>query len=152
MRSSSTVKIPPPIIYFVALAIGFTLNTIWPLSSSLATWGRIIGVAFIILSIPIMPPVLMRFKRLSTTFDVRKEATTLITDGPFNYSRNPTYVSLTLLFLGIGLILNNMWILILAFPVLAIMDQWVIRGEESFLEETFGEEYLQYKSRVRRWL
>ncbi len=99
-----------------------------------------------------MPPVLRRFRRAGTTFDVRKAASVLITDGPYRFSRNPSYVSLTLLYLGIGFLLNNGWILLLVVPVLLVMNLWVVRKEERHLETKFGEDYLRYKAAVRRWL
>ena len=96
--------------------------------------------------------VLRRFRRAGTPFDVRKTASVLITDGPYRFSRNPSYVSLTLLYLGIGTLLNNGWILILVAPVFLVMDLWVVRREERQLETKFGEDYLRYKAAVRRWL
>ena len=99
-----------------------------------------------------MPPVLVRFRRSGTTIDVRKPATALITEGPYRFSRNPIYVSLTLLYLGIGTLLNNAWILILVAPVFLVMNMWVVSREERHLEATFGEEFLRYKAAVRRWL
>ena len=152
LRSASGLTIPPPIIYLGALVIAYALSYLSPLSLSLEGWGRIIGALCIILSIPIMPPVLARFKKVDTPFDVRNGAKVLITDGPFRFSRNPTYVSLTLLYLGLGFVFDNVWVLILALPVLILMDQWIIKREEFHLEAVFGEKYLHYKSNVRRWL
>jgi len=88
-----------------------------------------------------MPPVLRRFRRAGTRFDPRKAASVLITDGPYRFSRNPSYVSLTLLYLGVGIILNNGWILLLVVPVLLIMNLWVVRKEERHLETKFGVDY-----------
>ncbi|MEP6997543.1 MAG: isoprenylcysteine carboxylmethyltransferase family protein [Betaproteobacteria bacterium] len=99
-----------------------------------------------------MPPVLSRFRRATTTLDVRKAASTLITDGTYQFSRNPTYLSLTLLYLGLGIVLDNGWVLILVIPVFLLMDRWVVRREERHLQAKFGEQYLRYKARVRRWL
>ncbi len=99
-----------------------------------------------------MPLVLRRFSRAGTTFNVSKPASALITEGPYRFSRNPSYVSLTLLYLGIGILLNNGWILILVAPVFLVMDLWVVRREERHLEARFGEEFLRYKAAVRRWL
>ncbi len=99
-----------------------------------------------------MPPVLRRFRRAGTPFDVRKPASALITEGPYRFSRNPSYVALTLLYLGIGILFNNGWILILVAPVFLVMDLWVVRREERHLEAKFGEEFLRYKAAVRRWL
>ena len=100
-----------------------------------------------------MPLVLRRFRRAGTPFfNLRKPASALITEGPYRFSRNPSYVSLTLLYLGIGTLLNNGWILLLVVPVLLVMDLWVVRKEERHLETKFGEDYLRYKAAVRRFL
>ncbi len=143
---------PPPVIYLAALLTGIVLNSLWAMSPLPGSWRYIVGALFIAVNVLIMPPVLRRFRRAGTTFDVRKAASVLITDGPYRFSRNPSYVSLTLLYLGVGIILNNGWILLLVVPVLLVMDLWVVRKEERHLETKFGEDYLRYKAAVRRWL
>ena len=151
-HSGPGIVIPPPVIYTFALLIGIGLNYLWPTSPLPGFWAFAAGAVLIIASILIMPPVLLRFRRAGTTFDVRKAASTLITEGPYRFSRNPTYVSLTLLYVGLGVIFNNAWILILVVPLFLVMDLWVVRREETHLEEKFGEAYIRYKSTVRRWL
>lgn len=151
-HSTPGIKVPPPLIYVSALLIGIGLNKVWPIFLIPTFWAYTVGTALIIASLLIMPPVLVRFRRAGTTFDVRKAASALITDGPYRFSRNPTYVSLTMLYVGLGAVLNNVWILSLAIPVLLIIDLWIIRSEEKHLEEKFGNHYLQYQSAVRRWL
>ena len=146
------IKVPPPVIYVSALLIGLGLNKLWTISFMPTLWAYTVGTVLIIASVLIMPSVLVRFRRAGTPFDVRKAASALITDGPYRLSRNPTYVSLTMLYVGLGVLLNNVWILLLTLPVLLILDLWVIRREEKHLEEKFGWHYLQYKSAVRRWL
>lgn len=146
------LKIPPPLFYMISFFIGIGLNFLWPFTPIPRPWGIIIGAILIITSIPIMPPVLKRYKKAGTPFDVRKPTTKLITDGPYQYSRNPTYLSLTLLYLGLGLIFNNGWILLLVLPLILLMNFRVIKREEIHLQEAFGEEFLQYKSKVRRWI
>ncbi len=150
--SGPGIRIPPPVIYVAALAIGFVLNYLWPMSPFSGSSRYVIGSLLIAVNVLIMPPVLRRFRRAGTAFDVRKAASVLITDGPYRFSRNPSYVSLTLLYLGIGSLLNNGWILILVAPVFLVMDLWVVRKEERHLETKFGEDYLRYKAAVRRWL
>ncbi len=150
--SGPGIRIPPPVIYVAALAIGFVLNYLWPLSPLSGSSRYVIGSVVPLVGGLIMPLVLRRFRRAGTTFDVRKPASALITEGPYRFSRNPSYVSLTLLYLGIGILLNNGWILILLAPVFLVMDLWVVRREERHLEAKFGEEYLRYKVAVRRWL
>jgi len=144
--------LPPPIIYIIFILLGFILSYFWPVTVLPRGLGNIVGIVVIVLSILIMPFVLIRFKRNETTFDVRKSATTLITDGPYKYSRNPTYVSLTLLHLGVGIFFNSFWVLLLAMPTVLVINFWIIRKEERYLQEKFGDAYEIYKDRVRKWI
>ncbi len=146
------IRLFPPVIYLAALLSGIVLNSLWAVSPLPGSWRYIVGSLLIVVNVLIMPPVLRRFRRAGTTFDVRKAASVLITDGPYRFSRNPSYVSLTLVYLGVGIILNNGWILLLVVPVLLVMDLCVVRKEERHLETKFGEDYLRYKAAVRRWL
>jgi len=101
----------------------------------------------------LIAPTVMRFRKADTPFfDFRKPATTLITDGPYRYSRNPGYLALTLLYLGLGVLISSAWVCVLVVPTLLIMNVAVVRKEEQHLESQFGEEYLRYKTAVRRWL
>jgi protein-S-isoprenylcysteine O-methyltransferase Ste14 len=141
------------VFYSVALAIGIALEyLLWPIPVLGAPSKYVVAAVLIIASVLIMPSVLRRFRRAATPFDVRKAALSLITDGPYRFSRNPVYVSLTMLYLGIGILLDNGWVLILVIPVILVMDVWVIRREERHLEAKFGEQYLRYKAVVRRWV
>ncbi len=151
-RPGPGISVPPPVIYLVALLVGLGLDHLWPTAPFSARWGYVAGAVLIILPILIMPPVLIRFRRAGTPFDVRKTASALITDGPYRFSRNPSYVSLTLLYVGLGVVLNTVWVLLLVIPVLLIMHFGVVLREERHLEARFGEEYVRYKSAVRRWL
>ena len=151
--SGPGIRIPPPVIYAAALAIGFVLNYLWPMSPLSGSSRYVIGLVVISVNLLIMPSVLRRFRRADTPFfNLRKPASALITEGPYRFSRNPSYVSLTLLYLGIGILLNNGWILILVRPVFLVMDLWVVRREERHLEAKFGKDFLRYKGAVRRWL
>ena len=146
------VPVPPPLLYLAALLTGIALDCLWPPALLPGSWGYAAGAIFVAASFSIMPSVLMRFRRAGTPLDVRKPATALITDGPYRFSRNPIYVSMTLLYAGLAFLLGNGWVLILAVPVLLVMDLWVVRREERHLEAKFGEDYRRYKAAVRRWL
>ena len=99
-----------------------------------------------------MPSILIKFRRMKTTFDVRKSPSAFIADGLYRFSRNPSYVALVLLFTGLGVVLSNVWVLIWLVPATAIVDRFVIPEEERRLELAFGDQYRAYKSQVRRWL
>ncbi len=79
-------------------------------------------------------------------------ATTLVTDGPFRFSRNPMYLARTLLYVGLGLLANSLAVLLTAVPLLMVVQHGVIKREEHYLEAKFGDAYRQYRARVRRWL
>ena len=76
----------------------------------------------------------------------------LTTAGPFDYSRNPAYLSLAMIYAGTAALRNSLWALLPLTLVLYVIQREVIGREERYLERTFGEEYLAYKARVRRWV
>jgi protein-S-isoprenylcysteine O-methyltransferase Ste14 len=150
--AAGPVAVPPPVIYVTALLLGLWLDQLSPISPLPESPSYAIGTLLVVASVLIVPFAFLRFRRAGTPFNVRKPATALVTDGPYRYSRNPGYVALTLFYLGIALLLRNVWVLLMAAPALVVMDLWVVRSEERHLEERFGEEYAGYKRTVRRWL
>ncbi len=147
------IRLRPPLVYAVSLFIGLGIEQLLPLVSIAGTWRAGPAVALIALSGLLIAPTVMRFRKADTPFfDINKCATTLITDGPYRYSRNPGYLALTLLYLGLGVLISSAWVCVLVVPTLLIMNVAVVRKEERHLESQFGEEYLRYKTAVRRWL
>ncbi len=78
--------------------------------------------------------------------------TTVVSDGPFRYSRNPMYVALMLIQIGVMLTSGMGWALILPVPTFLVLHYLIIVPEEHYLQATFGETYTDYQHRVRRWL
>lgn len=94
----------------------------------------------------------MTMRSAETSANPYKPARSLVTSGPFRFSRNPVYLAMTLLYFGVALWLNTLWAVVL-FPVLlVIMLFGVIFREERYLLLRFGTKYLKYKVSVRRWL
>jgi protein-S-isoprenylcysteine O-methyltransferase Ste14 len=87
-----------------------------------------------------------------TTLALNKPVYSLVQDGPFRYSRNPGYLSLAMIYAGIAILRNALWPILLLPLVLVVTQRELIEREERYLERTFGEEYLAYKRRVRRWV
>ena len=142
----------PPVIYLVFLALGVALDFLFPVALLPNLVQYTVGFALIAASFALLPMVLGRFRATGTNLDVRKPTTAIITDGPYRYSRNPAYLSMTLLCAGIGVAADSIWILGLLLPALVVMHYGVIAREERYLEAKFGEEYLRYKQSVRRWI
>jgi protein-S-isoprenylcysteine O-methyltransferase Ste14 len=76
----------------------------------------------------------------------------LATDGPFRYTRNPSYLALAVIYAGIAVLRNSLWAMLLLPLVVIVIQREVIGREERYLERAFGEEYLDYKGKVRRWV
>jgi protein-S-isoprenylcysteine O-methyltransferase Ste14 len=76
----------------------------------------------------------------------------LTTEGPFRYTRNPGYLSMAMIYVGIAVLRNSLWAILFLPVVLVVIQREVIGREELYLERAFGEEYLRYKAQVRRWI
>ena len=83
--------------------------------------------------------------------DLRKPTTALVTTGPYRLSRNPGYLSLALIAGGVAVAAASLWTAAWLLVVLVVVDRAVIRREERYLEERFGDAYRRYRSATRRW-
>ena len=90
--------------------------------------------------------------RAGTNVRPDRPTTAIVVDGPFRYTRNPLYLATTGLYVGVSLLVDALWPLVLLPPMLAIIEWGVIRREERYLDAKFGDTYRAYRSRVRRWL
>jgi len=155
-RDAAAVRIFPPGVPLLTILAGIGLSRLWPidLGFTLPTPGRYwVGgliVAGSILGLGLWPVLLFR----GTGQDVNpwKPTPEIVERGPFRITRNPMYLQMVLVCIGVAVILMNFWILILT-PVCAwLLQRFAILPEEAYLERKFGDIYLAYKSRVRRWL
>jgi protein-S-isoprenylcysteine O-methyltransferase Ste14 len=135
---------------------GVGLNRVWPLGVGFALptsaryWlgGAIVAAA--ILGLGLWP--VMLFRRSGQSANPWKPTPSLIDRGPFRLTRNPMYLQMVLACLGVAVMLMNWWIVILT-PIAAwSLQRLAIVPEEAYLERKFGDAYLAYKRRVRRWL
>ncbi|HWQ69571.1 MAG TPA: isoprenylcysteine carboxylmethyltransferase family protein [Patescibacteria group bacterium] len=111
-----------------------------------------VGSAILITGVIGLAAAIRTLWRAHTPINPYKATTAVVTGGLFRFSRNPIYVSDTLIYVGLSLALNAWWALALTPVVVWIMQVGVIVREEEYLERTFGEDYLRYKRQVRRWL
>ena len=146
------VIILPPFLYGAAFIIGLLLHLVLPLHILPTTLSRRIGVVCVLVSLPLALLTLRALSRAHTPVDPMKPTTALVTEGPFRYSRNPIYVALTLLYVGVALLSNALWLLLLGVPAVLVLRYGVIAREEAYLTRKFGEAYRQYTAQVRRWL
>jgi protein-S-isoprenylcysteine O-methyltransferase Ste14 len=152
MADAARVKVLPPLILLAALAAGFASAALVPariLPQSIAIPA---GVAFIAASAALVAAAAREFRRANTAFDSRKPTTAIIETGVFAASRNPVYLSMMLLYLGLALATNSAAMLALAIPTGSVLCLLAIRPEETYLEAKFGARYRAYRERVPRWL
>ena len=81
-----------------------------------------------------------------------RPTTTIVTEGFFRYTRNPLYLSLMLIYSGISIYANSLWLVFLLPVLLIALERAVVVREEEYLEGKFGDAYLRYKKTVRRWI
>jgi protein-S-isoprenylcysteine O-methyltransferase Ste14 len=151
-KDNAGVIAPAPILYGIAFAVGFAAEKIAPtqlLPFPASAW---LGLTFIAVAIAIVVSAFKALAQAHTAFDARKSTTKIVTTGAFRFSRNPTYLSLTLLLIGIAFAISSLWVLVSVIPAVVATQWGVILREERYLKEKFGESYSSYASKVRRWL
>lgn len=143
----------PPLIYIVPFIVGLVLHFVVPLPFLPEGWIQLaIGLPIIFFATIFWLSALLTLRRAGTPVDPGKPVKTLVVTGPFRLSRNPLYLSLTVVYAGIALSMNALWPLIFLPLAVVLLDRWVVRQEERYLEKKFGSEYTSYKATVRRWL
>jgi protein-S-isoprenylcysteine O-methyltransferase Ste14 len=153
-RDSPGVYVPPPLFYVAVFLAARFIQKRAPIDDSFfrTKTAKGIGVILIVFALSFLASSLVKFFKTKNTVVLIKPASSLQTTGIYSISRNPMYVGLAFLYLAITCFIGNWWNVIL-FPLLILIIQgYVIRSEEKYLERAFGETYLDYRSRVRRWL
>ena len=92
------------------------------------------------------------FNKHDTTVKPFEESSTLLTDGVFGITRNPMYLGMTLILLGVAMLFGSAAPFAVVLFLAALLDRTFIAPEEQKLEDTFGERFRQYRRRVRRWI
>ena len=151
---TSGVRIFPPLIHVAAIAIGFLIEWAVPLQMGASGFGivRIAGCILLAIALLLIASAAKIMYGAGTTPNPKRPATVIVTNGPFRFTRNPMYLAWELICIGLGLVANTPWLIVMAVPAAIVTRRLVIDKEESYLEQKFGTAYLDYKSRVRRWL
>ena len=142
----------PPLILGAAIALGLILNYFWPAKVLARSLAVPLGILIIFVAVAIGLLAVREMVTASTPLDVRKRSTRIVTSGIFQLSRNPIYLGMVLLCTGVAFLVDSLWLLGLVPLFAAILQKGVIEPEEAYLERNFGEDYLRYKARVRRWI
>jgi protein-S-isoprenylcysteine O-methyltransferase Ste14 len=145
-------KILPLVYFFSALLIMALLRYLLPLPVFVPAPFNTGGVLPAAFGMVMTVMSAGEFKRAETGLVPFDEATSLVTHGFFRFTRNPMYLGMVLFLLGTSILLGALSTLLpIPFFVWVIHANFIL-GEERFMEAAFGEDYLAYKKKVRRWL
>jgi protein-S-isoprenylcysteine O-methyltransferase Ste14 len=145
----------PPFLYLGCLLAGLALDHLLPLPIALPDapvirWAA--GGGLILAGVAIVAACARNFSRAATPVPSNQPVRALVTTGLHGWSRNPIYIGMFLLYVGIGLAARSAWVLVLTLPLAVTIRYGVVAREEAYLERRFGDAYRDYKARVRRWL
>lgn len=146
------VAFHPPLLLLLFIVLGFVGRWLDPARFLPAAWAWPIGILLVVAALVLFGWAVDIMRRGGASVPTNEPTDAIVERGPFTVSRNPIYLSMALLLLGIGFWANSVWFLALAGVAVILLTQGVIVREERYLERKFGETYLAYKRRVRRWI
>jgi protein-S-isoprenylcysteine O-methyltransferase Ste14 len=146
------IRLPPPLIYVVPLILGLLIDRTVRLPFVPRSAARGLGWPLLGGGVVLNGWFLKTMRDAEAPIRTDKPVPRLTTTGPFRYTRNPGYLALAAIYAGIAVLRNSLWAMLLLPLVVTVIQREVIGREERYLERTFGEEYLAYKERVRRWI
>lgn len=148
------IKIPPPLLYLAIFLLAILIQKLLPLNRVFfyTATSKIIGIVFIIIGLFFNFPALLQFIKTRNTVVTVKPANSLQTKSIYSVSRNPMYISLLLIYTGLSFLIGNWWNLVLLPFLFLLVQEYVIKREEKYLDRRFEQEYTDYRSKVRRWL
>ena len=144
--------IRPPLVYLGAIVLGLLLHFAWPVWLGSRTLSVPLGGTAVLVAVALFLYAVRTFRTAGTPVPGNRPTTMIVRTGPYRWSRNPIYLSFSLLQLGIAVWVNSLWLLVTLIPAVALMSFVVIPREERYLEIRFPSDYLPYKASVRRWL
>ncbi len=150
---AAAVRLPPPVVFLLAIVLAVLLGywsprDPWPRGP----FPRLLGLLSIGYGLWLALGAIRQLSATGQNLAPWKPTPEVVTVGPYAHSRNPIYVGMASVVLGLGYLLNNGWFSLTAVGAVIIVHRYVVLREEAYLERKFGEVYLDYKRRVRRWL
>jgi protein-S-isoprenylcysteine O-methyltransferase Ste14 len=146
------VPIAPPLLFVLPILASLALEWLAPTSFVHGAFRWILGALIIVAGVALDVSGFITQKRAGTDPIPFNPSTRIVAHGLYRFSRNPMYIGFDLCALGLAILVDSAWML-LAVPIgLVLIDRIVITREERYLERKFGEEYLTYKRRARRWI
>jgi protein-S-isoprenylcysteine O-methyltransferase Ste14 len=141
----------PPLFFLIALFVEIGLGLL-PGATFIAPPWHLAGLAFIAFGLSLAVWGRLEFQRAGTSVHPGEQPTALVAKGPFRFTRNPMYLGMTLVLLGVATLFGKLIPLLMPFVFAWVISVRFIRHEEKRLVDLFGDAYADYMHRVRRWL
>jgi protein-S-isoprenylcysteine O-methyltransferase Ste14 len=151
-QDKAGVLIFPPLMYLLALATGILISYFFPHHFIDFSIALPFGIIITILGITSLILAASLFRKNKNPVNPSGSTQLIICSGIYKYTRNPMYLGLTIIFIGLSIISNAWFSFIILFPLLIVCQKGIIEREERYLTRKFGNEYLEYQSKVRRWI
>jgi protein-S-isoprenylcysteine O-methyltransferase Ste14 len=149
----ASVRFPPPLVYALSMLLAFCVHRlVLALPMPDGAWPAVVGGVMIVAAIGIGALALERFLRTGQNPEPWTPTPALVANGIYRFTRNPMYLAMSLAQFGFGLAGGILWFSLLTPLSMAIVARIAICPEEAYLAEKFGDDYDDYRRRVRRWL
>ncbi len=146
------MKLYPPFLLLLGILGQIIMGQFVAMESILAPIWQILGIVLVVLGLSTILLIARSFRQAETTIIPDGAPSILLQTGLFTISRNPIYVAMAVILFGTALLTAHLWaFLFVALFVIAVDRMWIVK-EEVNLEAEFGQQYRDYKQRVRRWL
>lgn len=148
----ANVIVLPPLLFLGTFLVGLLLRFLFPTPLLHTATALLIGLPVALAGIVLLLLGFREMIRNKTTINPSGVTTTIVSGGPYRYTRNPMYIALTVIYSGGCIAVNAWWGFLLIIPLLLLVQKGIIEREETYLTRKFGDEYLGYKAKVRRWV
>ncbi len=148
----AAVAFHPPVLLLSFIGLGFAGRWLFSAEFLPQAWASSIGLPAVVIPLALFVWAVIAMRREGASIPTGEPTDSIVARGPYRLSRNPIYLSMVMLLLGIGVWVNSGWFLVLAVLAAVLLNTGVILPEERYLESKFGDTYLTYKRQVRRWI
>jgi protein-S-isoprenylcysteine O-methyltransferase Ste14 len=153
-EDGASVLVPPALLFFGCLGVAYALHWLMPWQAVPSFgFGRVVVVVVVsAISFVFAAWGIWILKASGTTIEPGEPTSCIVETGPYRVSRNPLYVALVLLFFSFAVLVNSIWLFAFTLVLFSLLHFGVVLPEERYLKRQFGQSYLDYCQRVRRWL
>jgi protein-S-isoprenylcysteine O-methyltransferase Ste14 len=150
------VIVPPPLWFVAGFVMGwlFDRKLLHHDSADGPTLGAAtfaVGGFLMMAGLSLVCWGILTFTRAKTAVYPNRDASRLVDEGPYRFTRNPMYTGMTMAYIGACVLFSVLWALVVLPLVLLAVYRFVIAREEAYLTEAFGDAYRDYQRRVGRW-